>query len=109
MLYEFKSKATGTVVMTSNVAERILSIIGKDAGPQGIITLEQINPAIAALQEAIELEDRASRSENDSGVDPNEADDAAHHRSVSLRQRAHPFIELLRDAYKAEERVTWGV
>jgi len=108
MLYEFKSKATGTVVMTSNVAERILSIIGKEAGPQGIITLEQINPAIAALQSAIERDDRESQGERDS--DATEADEPAHqHQTISLRQRAHPFIELLRDAYKAQERVTWGV
>jgi len=108
MLYEFKSKATGTVVMTSNVAERILSIIGKEAGPQGIITLEQINPAIAALQSAIERDDQESQGERDS--DATEADEPAHrHQAISLRQRAHPFIELLRDAHKAQERVTWGV
>lgn len=108
MLYEFKSKATGTVVMTSNVAERILSIIGKEAGPQGIITLEQINPAIAALQSAIERDDRESQGERDS--DAAESDEPEHHhQAISLRQRAHPFIELLRDAYKAQERVTWGV
>jgi hypothetical protein len=107
MLYEFKSKATGTVVMTSNVAERILSIIGKEAGPQGIITLEQINPAIAALQSAIERDDRESQGVGDS--EATEADEPAHHQTISLRQRAHPFIELLRDAYKAQERVTWGV
>ncbi len=107
MLYEFKSKATGTVVMTANVAERILSIIGKDASAQGIITLEQINPAIAALQAAIELEDRETSADHD--TDSPEDAESARHQAVSLRQRAHPFIDMLRHAYKAEERVTWGV
>jgi hypothetical protein len=40
MIYVFKSKATGTVVMTQPVAEKLLAIIGKSPGQQGIITVD---------------------------------------------------------------------
>ena len=71
MLYEFKSRATGTVVMTGPVAEQVLAIVGKAPGPQGIFTVEQMGPAIAALQAAVERE-RTERTERES--DPRDAD-----------------------------------
>ena len=46
MLYEFKSRATGNLVMTQKVAERLLAIIGKAPGPTGIILPEQMPAAI---------------------------------------------------------------
>ena len=39
MIYEFTSRATGNMVMTQPVAERLLKLIGKHPGPQGIITV----------------------------------------------------------------------
>ena len=33
MIYKFKSKATGDLIMTQPVAERVLSLIGKPATP----------------------------------------------------------------------------
>ena len=56
MLYEFKSKATGNVVMTGPVAERLLAIVGREPAAKGIFTVEQMPEAIAALQAAVERE-----------------------------------------------------
>ena len=39
MLYEFKCKVAGTVVMTQPVAERLLAIIGKPPAPAGVQAL----------------------------------------------------------------------
>ena len=50
MLYKFKSKATADLVMLQPNAEELLKIIGKAAGPTGIITVAQANAAIAAIQ-----------------------------------------------------------
>jgi len=36
MIYKFKSRATGDLIMTQPVAERVLALIGKDRTPQGI-------------------------------------------------------------------------
>ena len=52
MLYKFKSKNTGDVIMLEPNGRTILEIIGKDAGPTGIILPEQMPAAIKALQAA---------------------------------------------------------
>jgi hypothetical protein len=106
MLYEFKSRATGNVVMTQKVAERLLAIIGKAPGPTGIILPEQMPAAIRALEDAIEQE-RAQggreESEDEDERDPNRTP------AVSLAQRAWPLIDMLRAAAAAEREITWGV
>ena len=53
MLYKFKSQAAGDVIMLDLNGEQMLSIIGKEPSPKGIITLQQIPAAIAALEAAI--------------------------------------------------------
>lgn len=104
MLYEFKSKATGTVVMTGAVAERLLAVVGKEAAPKGIFTVEQMPDAIAALQAAIERE----KAEGPGG-DEVEAATPGGPRSVTLAQRAWPLIDMLKDAHRAGQPITWGV
>ena len=42
MIYKFKSKATGDLIMTQPVGDRVLSLIGKPATPQGIIEVDQM-------------------------------------------------------------------
>ena len=115
MLYEFKSKATGTVVMTAPVAERPLAIVGKSAGPRGIFTVEQMGPAIAALQAAVEAEASQAEPLATDGQRGDEADDAqGQDRSsaappITLRQRAWPLIDMLRAAQAKGREITWGV
>ena len=53
MIYEFKSRATGSVVMTKPVAEWILKIVGKTPGATGIVTVDQMPAAIAALRTTV--------------------------------------------------------
>lgn len=105
MLYEFKSRATGNVVMTQKVAERLLAIIGKPAGPTGIILPEQMPAAIAALEAAV-AEERAAAAEA-----PGEGEDEERGRPapVTLAQRAWPLIDMLKTALAAEREITWGV
>ncbi len=105
MLYEFKSKATGNVVMTGPVAERLLGIVGREPTAKGIFTVEQMPDAIAALQAAIERE-AAERSDTADSDDERTREAA---RSVSLRQRAWPLIDMLSTALAAKQPVTWGV
>ena len=117
MIYEFKSKAAGTVVMTQPVAERLLGIIGKPPAPAGVFETEHMAGAITAQQAAIE---REAVTRNDKGVGtaggkhetqdetPDDAqDDSSKH--VSLKQRAWPLIDLMKAALAAGQRVTWGV
>lgn len=108
MLYEFKSKATGTVVMTGPVAERLLAIVGKEAAPKGIFTVEQMPAAIEALQAAIAREKAEPAPQ---GEDEDRSDDRRREAviPVSLAQRAWPLVEALKAAHAAGQPVTWGV
>lgn len=108
MLYEFKSRATGSVFMMRSVAEHILHIIGKTPGKTGIITVEQVPGAVAALRKAI-AEAESGQEKAQQEHDDNESDDGETGSAVSLAQRAYPFIEMIEAAHKAGKDVTWGV
>lgn len=103
MLYKFKSKTAGDVIMLEANGRKLLEVIGKDAGPTGIILAAQMPAAIQALQDAIALED----SQGDSNDKQDDA--AAKADTLGLRQRAVPFIDMLQRNYKANTDVMWGV
>lgn len=86
-------------------AEQILSIIGKEPAPKGIVTVDQIPAAIAALEAAIAVHEEAESAhrENPEMQDEIEGD------SVMLGQRAGPFIDLLKVSAQAGKHVVWGV
>jgi len=96
MLYKFKSKDTGDLIMLEVNGRRVLEIIGKDAGPKGIILPEQMPAAIKALQDAMVQEEADEEAEGP--ID-----------GLSLRQRARPFVEMLEQNYKSGHEVVWGV
>ncbi|MCL4745475.1 MAG: DUF1840 family protein [Burkholderiaceae bacterium] len=102
MLYEFKCRATGSVVMTQPVAERLLAIIGKSPGPKGIVTVAQMGAAIAALEKAVAAEQTPSAPADD---DDDTRDRPA---GVTLAQRAWPLLDMLKAAAAAERDITWG-
>ena len=56
MIYKFKSKATGDLIMTQPVADRVLALIGKPPTPQGIIEVDQLPAAMSALEAAVAAE-----------------------------------------------------
>ncbi len=107
MLYEFKSKAAGTVVMTGAVGDRMLAIIGRAPSAQGVFTPEQLGAAIEALQTAITAEKIAPKLAAPDADDDETSDKSG--KSISLAQRALPLIELLTAARAADKPVTWGV
>ena len=100
MLYKFKSKNAGDVIMLEGNGRRLLEVIGNDAGPTGIILADQMPAAIRAIQDAIALEE--SRDEHP-------GDNAVQGDVLGLRQRAMPFIDMLQRNHKAGTDVTWGV
>jgi hypothetical protein len=111
MLYHFKSKVTGNVIMLQPNGEQLLEIIGKhssaDPSVKGILLPDQMPEALAALQAAIGIED-AARAQ---AVAQAKAEHAqlSHASFVGLRQRALPLIEMIHECQKANEPITWGV
>jgi hypothetical protein len=117
MLFEFKSRATGSVVMTGDVGKRVLPLIGKSPDAKGIITVSQMPAAIAALEAACrrekELEAAAkkqtanpSAAAQDDAVDSGTSDDP---HLIGLSQRVYPLIEMLKAAHAGGKDITWGV
>jgi Fe-S cluster assembly ATPase SufC len=105
LIYKFKSQAAGDVIMLQLNGDQMLTIVGKERSPQGIITVAQIPAAIAALHAAIKVHEaaqsrRAKHPEEEVEVEGD---------SVMLRHRASPFIELLRLSAEAGKDVVWGV
>jgi cyclopropane-fatty-acyl-phospholipid synthase len=120
MLYKFKSKATGDLIMLEPQGKHILKLIGKEAGAKGIILPSEMMAAIDALHAAVELEEAAIKAAKDAAktavielaqtagqeATANVVDGA---RTISLKQRVVPFIEMLRRAHAEDKEVVWGV
>ena len=108
MLYKFKSKATGDLIMLEPNGRRVLEIIGKDAGPKGIILPEEMPAAVSALESAIAREE----ADQQAAVDEAKAKSEVPPRfdgGVSLRQRAVPFLDMLRRCSQEGKEIVWGV
>jgi hypothetical protein len=107
MLYKFKSKAAGDLIMLEPNGRQVLEIIGKDAQPKGIILPEQMPAAISALEGAVEKDEAEHKAMLEEakakGESPPRTD------AVSLRQRAVPLLEMLRRCEKAGQEIVWGV
>ena len=100
MLYKFKSKAAGDLIMLEPNGRRVLEIIGKDAGPKGIILPAEMAGAASALEAAIAKEETDAQGQGGA---------APRNDGVSLRQRAVPFLEMLRRCQQAGAEIVWGV
>lgn len=116
MLYRFKSKASGDVVMLQAHGDRVLLAMGREPAPRGIVTVEQLPGAIAALQAAITADEAARRARGDAppGAEEDEpaaAGDAgdADGDPMSLRRRAWPMLDLLQRSEAEGAVVVWGV
>lgn len=109
MLYIFKSKAAGDVIMLEPNGKRILQIIGKEPGPKGIVLPEQMPAAIAALEQAVAQSQSAQTASNEKTEKTDAQDDTAAADRVSLSQRAAPFIDMLQRCHKEGKEIVWGV
>ena len=107
MLYEFRSQATGTVVMTADVAEPLLRAMGKVPALSGIITVAQLPEIIAQLELArVRSSTRGPAQIDLASIDPEaEADEPP----VSFGARAWPLLDLLQAAHAGGRDVVWGV
>lgn len=114
MIITFQSPASGDVIMFSDVAQRMMKLMGKDATDKGIITVEQLPDAIARLKAAIEEDKQQRAGLQDEDLPQTEPDrsrgSAASARPfVTLTQRAVPLLELLEWSLKKQKPVVWGV
>lgn len=109
MLILFQSKSAAEILMFSQHAMPILRAAGKvfdtpELPERGVITREQLDAAIAGIENLIAA---------DTGQDDayNDDDDSAEHpimQPVGMRRRAWPLLSMLRLAREKGEDITWG-
>lgn len=103
MIYEFRTKASGSVIMTAPVAQMVFDAMGKELSPKGIITVEQLPAMLENLKAAVAREKEASRGQ------PVPDDEQAANRPISLGVRAYAFLEMLEAAARKQKEIVWGV
>lgn len=102
MIYKFRSKATGDLIMLGPHGDQVMKILGREPAPKGVIEPAAMPAAVAALRAAI-----AAESECDAGPEDAEAPEGP--RAVSLRQRLWPMIDMLERAHGEGHPIVWGV
>ena len=106
MIYKFKSKAAGDLIMMGPAGDQVLRLIGKEPAATGIIAVTAMPAAIAAIEQAVATDEAAGKPAD--GGDDDEAD-AAKGGRVSLRQRAWPLVEMMKRSQAEAADITWGV
>jgi hypothetical protein len=107
MIYKFKSKAAGDVIMMGPTGDAVLRAAGREPAPKGIFEPAALPAARAAIERAVD-DDDAARAEAEAkaraeGAEPPRAD------GIGLRQRAWPLVEMMKRAEAAGEPIVWGV
>jgi len=107
MIYKFKSKAAGDLIMLEANGRQLLKILEKnfpEQQAQGILTVAQMPRAVQAIEEAIAAEDRMRAEVTQARAPAGNSGGA-----ISLRQRLVPFLAMVRRCMQAKEPIVWGV
>lgn len=105
MIYQFRSKAGPDVIMLTDLSQRIFDILEHPLEQRGILVTERLAEFIDRLELAISADVISRKTDGDTPVDSNQE------KSISdrLGQRAFPFLELMKQAFAANEPIVWGV
>jgi len=125
MLYKFKSKASGDVIMFETHAKALLEIMGKDPSAKGILLVADMPKALEALEVALKKHGHEAnhKAEHEAGHEVSHEKghaSPAKHRSkeqeheqeslaVSLGQRAAPMRQMIKQCILEGHPIVWGV
>jgi hypothetical protein len=107
MIYKFKSKAAGDVIMMGPTGADVLRLIGKAPAAQGIIEVGAMAAAMAAIERAV-IADEAARAQAEQKAAA-EGRALGPREGVSLRQRAWPLVEMMKRSKAEGADIVWGV
>lgn len=107
MIYKFKCKAAGDILMLGPNGDALMRILGREPAPKGIIEPAAMAAAIVAIEQAIQAEE-AARADAEAEAAAR-GDTLPPREGVAIRQRLWPMVELLKRAGSANEPVVWGV
>lgn len=103
MIYKFKSKATGDLIMLGPNGDQMLRLLGREPTAQGIIEPAAMSDALRLIDQALAAAETADAAETDPP-----ADEGAREHAVGLRTRLWPMRQMLERAEAAGEPIVWG-
>ena len=107
MIYKFKSKAAGDVIMMAASGDQVLRILGREPAAKGILEVAAMPAAMQAIEAAVMQDERArQQAEAEAAA---EGKPLAPRESVTLRQRAWPLLEMIKRSHAAQAEIVWGV
>jgi len=117
MLFKFKSKSCGDLIMLEEGGKLVLTLIGKDPQPQGILEVSDMARSIKLLEAVIQVNgvgEHAAPNENTlvtaKGREKAGADSSDQNLDpVTIKQRVIPFLEMLKTCQVQGNPIVWGV
>ena len=106
MIYKFKSKAAGDVIMMGPTGDQVLRAAGREPAAKGIFEVDALPGAMADIEKAI-ADDETERVRIE--AEARDAGQAVPPAGITLRQRAWPLVEMMKRAHATGEPVVWGV
>jgi hypothetical protein len=100
MIYTFRSKAAGDLIMLGEHGDRVMTLLGREPAVKGIFEARDLSALIARLEAAVadEPPPTAKRGE--------EEDRGA---LVGMKTRVWPLVDMMKRARAAGEPIVWGV
>jgi hypothetical protein len=108
MIYKFKSKSAGDVIMMGPSGDQVLRLLGREPAPKGIIESAQMPQAIARLEQAVK-DDEAARAQAEAEAAARGEKLKPAEGAVSLRQRVWPLVEMMKRSHAHGDDIVWGV
>ena len=108
MLYKFKSKASGDVIMLGPNGDQVLRIVGREPASRGIFEVAAMPGLIAALEAAVAADEATHERRDEDTSDEREGMTGQGGDAVSLRRRVWPLVDMLRRCHAAREVIVWG-
>ncbi len=109
MIYKFKSKASGDVLMLGPNGDVLLRLLGREPAAKGIFEPAAMASMVAQIEQAVAADEAARADAKADAPDDAERAPATGRDGVSMRQRLWPMVDLLKRSAAAGEPVVWGV
>lgn len=103
MMYKFKSKAAGDVIMLGPNGDQVMRLLGREPAPKGIFEADALPAAAAALEAAVVAEEAMRKQ-----AAPEDEDQPGKGDGVTLRQRVWPLIEMMKRSHAERQPIVWG-
>ena len=107
MIYKFKSKSAGDVIMMGPNGDHLMRLLGREPAPKGIIEVKDMPAAIQALEQAVAA-DEAARAQAEAEAAA-KGETLPPREGVSLRQRVWPMVEMIKRSHSHNHDIVWGV